>query len=163
MNSRQKAESRRQPTAPPSVLAGLLPRPQSWRACCPAHIGVEMELVAAPVPKFAWTQEDGETIEERRSRRAWRCPVPGCHFVALVQPDPEAQRRRPPCVHCGGRVEPSLPGAYGRSCRSCYNRQQRNRDTRRRHSAPAKPEFRMRLSGARRGLPQPMSHPWRQV
>jgi len=122
-----------------------------------------MVLVAAPLPRFAASNEGELTVEERKKRKVWKCPVGGCHFVAEQDRTEEAPTRRL-CRVCGRDLGGNHYGH--RVCRACYNARanDRNRQIRARTPKPRKVHtFEIRLSGARAGQPQPQDHPWRTV
>ncbi len=126
-----------------------------------------MVLVSAPVPKFAGANEDELTIEGRKKRQVFRCPVEGCRFVAERDRTEDAIQRRV-CQVCKKEI-PEFDVNYRNKCRACYkaHNNERNRARRDRmmqrgvpgkgspretypdHSRRKDASFELRLAGAR--------------
>ena len=95
---------------------------------CRVHVAVEMDLVAAPTPRFA-TVGGGEAAPEIKARaklrKIWKCPVPGCREVSQLRPEDEALAAgatQSLCSRCNGRrADPQIYALYSLlRCRECH-------------------------------------------
>jgi len=124
---------------------------------CPFHVAIEMVLISSPRPKFVFVSEDDLDQADRKNRKAWHCPVPGCHYVSQLLSEEEVLRTpaRPRCRVCGAPVPPWSTVRTRRICRTCYNAHSVEIARRRRarlghdYSRRKAKSFEIRLKGAR--------------